>query len=182
MPWLTTKTGIEGQRYERQQDRGAAEPDEDRRHKSSPRIASHAPLPAPPPLRQLRFGRVHAPNEQSRQRVDDQRDREQHETDLDERVEVELVAASVNSFASTAAIVYCGAKRESEPAVVANHHRHRHGLAQGPAEAEHDGADDPGARVEERRPIASNRVAPSAYAPSRCAIGTDLSTSRRPTS
>ena len=52
----------------------------------------------------------------------------------------------------TAAIVYCGANSDSRDLrVVADHHRHRHRLAERAAEAEHDRADDAGARVEERR-------------------------------
>ena len=58
----------------------------------------------------------------------------------------------MNSLAITAAIVYCGANSDAEILrVVADHHRHGHRLAERAAEAEHDGADDAGARVEERR-------------------------------
>ena len=41
-------------------------------------------------------------------------------------------------------------QRRRDPRVVADHHRHGHRLAERAAEAEHDGADDAGARVEER--------------------------------
>ena len=75
----------------------------------------------------------------ARQHVDDERDDEQHQADLDQRVEVESSAASVNSLAMTAAIVYCGAKSDSRDLRrVADHHRHGHRLAERAAEAEHD--------------------------------------------
>ena len=57
---------------------------------------------------------AHRPDEHPRDDVDDQRDDEQHQADLDERVQVEVVGASANSLARTAAIVYCGAKSDSE--------------------------------------------------------------------
>ena len=70
-----------------------------------------------------------------------------------ERMQIESSAASVNSFAMTAAIVYCGAKSDADDLrVVADHHGHGHRFAERAAEAEHDGADDARPRVEERHP------------------------------
>ena len=88
-------------------------------------------------------------------------------------------AASLNSFAITAAIVYCGAKTESDSlgvlpitivtAMVSPSARPKPSMM---------------APMMPTRPycsatrMASHRVAPSAYAPSRCAAGTARSTSR----
>jgi hypothetical protein len=70
----------------------------------------------------------------------------------------------VNSFAMTAAIVYCGANSDSDtwglfPMTMVTSHR----LAPGRAKPEHDGAHDArSARRTSRREWASKRVAPSA--------------------
>ena len=80
-----------------------------------------------------------------------ERDDEEHEADFDRaRSDRASCRLRVNSLASTAAIVCCGASSDSDIfAVVADHHRHGHRLAERAAEAEHDRADDAGARVVE---------------------------------
>src|SRR4029077_4234233 len=89
------------------------------------------------------------------------------------------VSASVNSLSRTAAIVYCGAKSEAEilgllpmtivTAIVSPSARPKPSITAPtmPVRAKKSAAR-----------IASKRVAPSAYAPSRCAAGTAFSTSR----
>ena len=108
----------------RRQEHGQrAEADEERRQQLAPRgvMARHAGcLGVGDGDGQPASRARHAPDEQARQDVDDQRDDEQHEPDLDERVQIQIRrSASVNSLASTAAIVYCGAnERRRIPAGV----------------------------------------------------------------
>ena len=89
-------------------------------------------------------------------------------------------AASVNSLAMHRRHrVLRREQRRRHLRVVADHHRHRHRLAERAAEAEHDRADDAGARVEERgadrlEPRRAERVG----APRAARSGTAFSTSR----
>ena len=76
-----------------------------------------------------------APDEQARERVDHQRDDEQHQPDLDERVQVELVGRLRELVGDDRGHrVLRREERDRQLRRVADDHRHGHRLAQRPAE------------------------------------------------
>src|SRR5712692_3950303 len=94
-----------------------------------------------------------APDQEAREGVDDDRDQEQHETDLDQGVEVEVVRRLGELVGDDGGHrVLRREEGERDLGVVPDHHGDRHRLAEGAAETEHHGADDPAAPVEEGEP------------------------------
>ena len=84
----------ERQRHEREQHGKHAETDDRMRQQPPPAVAHHAAAFSRNHGRPGRPGRplaCHRPDEQPRDHVDDERDGEEHEADLDERVQIQIV-------------------------------------------------------------------------------------------